>query len=202
MSCSLREAFKDGEIPAELLANRLPPSQGLEGEWILTQDSRSDGMREITAFFGLDPKNRTAWEFSQHLNAPRIRLEYKLNENKMPVLKVVCHGSLSADCPRSILFDGIAKSGIHIDRIVPHSRSLHMPLSVEEGTFLAAEIDGILFVKYQVEKGTFYMTRVLLKEDPEGKAPGCITLAQYCVVQSDGEKHVARRYHERLNPQP
>ncbi|KAL8439972.1 hypothetical protein Efla_004760 [Eimeria flavescens] len=193
-----RDAFREGEIPASLLVGHASENTGLNGEWTLIADHRSDGMREITEFFGLDPHDRTAWEFSQHLNAPRMRLEYKKNEEGIPQLTVVCHGALSGDCPRAIIFDGHEQQGFKINKLVPHAPLQHMSSGFEEGSFLAAEIEGILFVRYKMRKGTFYITRVLLKEDPEGKEEGPLTLAQYCVITDDGKKHVALRYHKRI----
>lgn len=75
---------------------------------------RSDGMNAITEFFGLDQRDRTAWEFAQHLNAPRMRLEYKHDSSGRPQLTLICHGALSADCPRAILFDGVEKKGVPV----------------------------------------------------------------------------------------
>lgn len=212
-----REIFKEGEIPLALCISHCKDLSGLNGEWTLVGDHRSDGMKEITEFFGLDPRDRTAWEFSQHLNAPRIRLDLSDPTDKHapasgpdsnpndpragdhPLqLTVTCHGAILADCPRAIIFDGIEKKGIPISKVVPHAPLRHMGSGFDEGTFVAAEIDGILFVKYQMRKGTFYMTRILLDHDPEGREPGPITLAQYCVITNDGEKHVALRYHKRL----
>lgn len=194
---SLREEFKDGELPASLLKDHAIQNDGLNGEWIIITNRRSDGMSEITEFFGLDSHDRTAWEFSQHLNAPRMRLAYEKMTEGTPQLTVICHGALSADSPRAILFDGQPRQGVPMRQVVPHAPLQHMASGFDEGTFLAAEIDGILFVKYQMRKGIFYMTRVLLNHDPEGAEQGPITLAQYCVVKMDGEKHVARRYHKR-----
>ncbi|XP_026189863.1 uncharacterized protein LOC34623699 [Cyclospora cayetanensis] len=150
---SLRDAFKEGEIPQELCTHCVKNNEGLTGEWTIIADHRSDGLREITEFFGLDPRDRTAWEFSLHLNAPRL---------------------------------------------LPHAPLRHMASGCEDGTFLAAEIDGILFVKYEMRRGTFYITRILLDRDPSSKERGPITLAQYCVITKDGEKHVAHRYHKRV----
>ncbi|OEH74709.1 hypothetical protein cyc_07817 [Cyclospora cayetanensis] len=222
---SLRDAFKEGEIPQELCTHCVKNNEGLTGEWTIIADHRSDGLREITEFFGLDPRDRTAWEFSLHLNAPRLRLDYikkggrstqksasnvGSSEGGGPLLKVTCHGALHADCPRAILFDGIEKKGypvrlnfpvvilVAMEELVPHAPLRHMASGCEDGTFLAAEIDGILFVKYEMRRGTFYITRILLDRDPSSKERGPITLAQYCVITKDGEKHVAHRYHKRV----
>lgn len=40
-----------------------------------------------------------------------------------------------------------------LSEVVPHPPLRHMSSGCDEGTFLAAEIDGILFVKYQMRKG-------------------------------------------------
>ncbi|CDI83769.1 hypothetical protein, conserved [Eimeria acervulina] len=140
----LREEFKDGEVPQELLKYRAESNEGLNGEWKILDDHRSDGLNVITNFFGLDPKDRATWEWCLHISSPRV---------------------------------------------FPHPPIEKMAPGCSEGTFLAAEIDGILFAKYQMERGTLYMTRILLKEDPEGKETGPITMAQYCVVSKEGEKH-------------
>ncbi|KAL8272613.1 hypothetical protein Esti_003502 [Eimeria stiedai] len=107
-----------------------------------------------------------------------MRLDYKRNQEGSPELTVTCHALLRGDCPRSIVFDGQEKPGVKFSKVIPHAPLQHMSSGFEEGSFLAAEIDRILFVLGFVVSGTFYMTRVLLNEDPEGKEPGPITLAQ------------------------
>ncbi|CDJ44674.1 hypothetical protein, conserved [Eimeria tenella] len=37
---SLRQEFKEGEIPEELLAYHCKDNEGLNGEWIITEDQR------------------------------------------------------------------------------------------------------------------------------------------------------------------
>ncbi|KAL8453985.1 hypothetical protein Emed_000599 [Eimeria media] len=145
MDASLRDAFKEGELAASLLAGHARKNDELNGEWSIIADHRSDGLKEITEFFGLDPHDRTAWEFSQHLNAPRMRLEYKKNQEGSPELKVICHALLRGDCPRSIVFDGQEKTGVRFSKVIPHAPLQHMSSGFEEGSFLAAEIDSILF---------------------------------------------------------
>lgn len=63
---------------------------------------------------GQNPKNRQAWEVAEHLNPPKMQLQYKRHHDGTSELKITGHRPIAGDCSRVIIFDGVEKPGIQV----------------------------------------------------------------------------------------
>ncbi|PFH35395.1 hypothetical protein BESB_062820 [Besnoitia besnoiti] len=199
----IKQEFADGDIPEEVLKGCLGSDlQLLNGNWTILSD-RSGPMTDITEMLGLDKLDRMSWELSLQLSAPRLNLSFtEEEEDRVPILRVDCMGQLGMEYIRDIRFDGQTKTGVHLRDLVPNPPLSHMSSGFDEGELLAVKDGAKLFVRYDMRKGTLYMTRVVLSKDPEGLVDGPVTLAKYCVVnKSTGVKHQVYRYHRRTGEQ-
>ncbi|CBZ50133.1 conserved hypothetical protein [Neospora caninum Liverpool] len=146
-------------------------------------------MTDITEMLGLDKLDRMSWELSLQLSAPRLSLTFT-QEDDVPVLRVDCTCQLGIEYIRDIRFDGEKKTGVHLRDLFPNPPLSHMSSGFDEGELRAVRDGPKLFVRYDMEKGSLYMTRVVLFKDPENRVDGPITLAKYCVVnKKTGVKH-------------
>ncbi|KEP63312.1 UNVERIFIED_CONTAM: hypothetical protein HHA_223070 [Hammondia hammondi] len=193
------EEFADGDIPDDIVKGCLSTDlQLLNGDWTILSD-RSGPMTDITEMLGLNKLDRMSWELSLQVSAPRLNLTFT-EEDNVAILRVDCMCQLGIEYIRDIHFDGKHKTGVHLRDLFPNPPLSHMSSGFDDGELCAVRDGSKLFVRYEMEKGTLYMTRVVLYKDPENRVDGPITLAKYCVVnKKTGVKHEVYRYHRRVS---